>query len=253
MRLKNQGVTLLEVLLATALILLALTIGAVQYKKMILRQNATKIQNSVIFLGNALQQYYNVNCYWFLTDPNSYNAVYPIPLNRNPSVVPAPSSSTEPNPTLINYIPNSELINNPYAMQSGVNAYTYQIDTRADFPVLTISTQFSPTLSPSLFSFLQGRLKPSSVDVADKTFTWNIVRNQPVKRRFNGLNANLSYINAMAGNLGLDAWGRQYGMQYYNSGSGTQFTNVCSYWQVPQNRCLRTGNTSRCTYLHPSS
>ncbi|MCD6044967.1 MAG: hypothetical protein K0R48_130 [Gammaproteobacteria bacterium] len=250
MRLKSQGVTLLEVMLATALILLALVIGTVQYKKMVLRQNATEIQNSVIFLGNALQQYYNVNCYWFLTDPASYGDPYSISLNTNPSVVPAPSSNTEPNPTLIDYIPNPASINNPYAVQSGLNAYTYQIDTRADFPVLTISTQFSPSLSPSLFSFLQGRLKPSSVDVAHKTFTWNIVRNQPVKRRFNGLNANLSYVNAMAGNLYLDIGGGQYGMQYYNS--GVQFTNVCSYWQIPQNRCQRTEVESRCTYQSSS-
>lgn len=254
-----DGLTLIEIMLVMALIILGAVVCFDQYQKIASQRKVAQIQYSVTALQNALQQYYGVNCYWFLSDPNSYSTVYPISLTKNPAVVPAPVDSS-PNPTLSNYITNAGLINNPYAGASyGPAAYTYQIDTRGDIPILSVSTQFPQTVSASLLSILQGLLKPSSVNKGQ--FTWSIILNQPVKNQFTGLNTNLSYVQQMAAGLWLDTSGRQYGMQYMTpnvmvnggtSSAGSQFANMCAHWQVPSNRCKETGanitNPARCAY-----
>lgn len=247
-----RGLSLMEVMLVTALIALGLILGIAQYQKTIFQRKVAQIQHSVTVLEGALQQYYNVNCYWFLSPAASYTTVYAVPLTTNPTVVPAPSD-TSPNPTLSDYIANAGLINNPYAPNaSGPAAYTYQIDTRADFPVLSVSTQFPTTLSASQLATLQGLLKPNSVSKGQ--FSWSIILNQPVKDQFTGIDTNLSYVRAMAGELFMDTSIRQYGMQYMvprpdmAAGVGSQFGNVCAYWQNPTNRCIITRNSTRCTY-----
>lgn len=248
-----HGLTLVEVMLVISLIVLGVVLGVDQYQKVTFQRKVAQIEYSVTMLGNALQEYYAVNCYWFLSDPNSYDIVYPVPLTANPGVVPAPTDSS-PNPTLSDYISNAGLINNPYALMSyGPAAYTYQIDVRTYSPILSVSTQFPAAVSASLLSTLQGLLKPSTVNKGQ--FTWNVILNQPVKGQFTGLNTNLSYVQQMASGLFMDRAGRQYGMQYMSpnnrGGTGYQFANVCPYWQIPANRCLAAGIDStdpRCSY-----
>lgn len=238
----SKGVTLLETMLAVSLIILGLVLGIAQYQKVMLHRKAAQIQNSLVLLGNALEQYYNVNCYYFLTQ----YAIYPIGPYTNPAIVPEPSSSSDPqNPTLAAYIATPQLIGNPYAANpNGPAAYTYKINVQGDVPILSISTQFS-TASPSILSTLQGLLKPNVV--TNKQFTWYTALHRSLASEATGLNTNLSYLQAMAPGEHENVGSRQLGMQYVNNSN--QFINVCAYWQQPQYRCgIIVGGSTRCDY-----
>jgi type II secretory pathway pseudopilin PulG len=242
-----KGVTLLETMLAVSLIVLGVILGVGQYQKVALQRKAAQIQNSVVLLGNALEQYYSVNCYYFLTQ----YSIYPIDPYTNPAIVPEPSSSGDPqNPTLATYIATPQLIGNPYAVNpNGPAAYTYTINVKGDIPVLSISTQFSAATSSTILSVLQGKLKPNVVK--NKQFTWYTALHRSLASQATGLNTNLSYLQAMAPGQKQNVSSRQLASQYMVSGD--QFANVCAYWQQPQYRCTITGDNTRCDYQNKPS
>ncbi len=237
-----KGVTLLETMLVVALILLGVTLGIGQYQKVVFKRKAAQIQNSVILLGHALEQYYSVNCYYLLTQYASYS----IDLYTNPTIVPAPSSgSALLTPTLATYITTPQLVGNAFGVkQNGPAAYTYTINVKGDVPVLSVSTQFSPTINKTTLSTLQGLLKPDAV--TNKQFTWYTTSSRSLASQATELSTNRTYLEAMAPGQLFNVSSRQLAMQYY--ASGDQFTNVCSYWQQPQYRCTITGDKTRCDY-----
>jgi type II secretory pathway pseudopilin PulG len=119
----SKGVTLLEVMLAVSLIVLGVVLGVSQYQKIILKRKVAQIQNSVILLGNALEQYYNVNCYYFLTQ----YAIYPINSPyTNPAIIPQPSDPTQESPPLAAYLSTPQLIGNAYAATPNGPCVKYQ-------------------------------------------------------------------------------------------------------------------------------
>ncbi len=238
----SKGVTLLETMLAVSLILLGVVLGIAQYQKVMLHRKVAQIQNSLILLGNALEQYYKVNCYYFLTEYSTYSFT----AYTNPAIIPQPSGGDPPTPTLATYIATPQLIGNPYAANpNGPAAYTYKINLQGDVPILSISTQFS-TASPSILSTLQGLLKPNVV--TNKQFTWYTTLHHSLESQATGLNTNLSYLQAMAPGITQNVSSRQLAGQYM--ASGNQFTNGCAYWQQPQYRCtiIVGGGTPRCDY-----
>ncbi len=250
---RSKGVTLLETMLAVSLIILGVALGIGQYQKVVLQRKAAQIQNSVVLLGNALEQYYNVNCYYFLTQ----YSIYPIDPYTNPAIVPEPSSSSDPQaPTLATYITTPQLIGNAYATTpDGPGAYTYTINVKGDIPALSISTQFSAATSPTILSTLQGILKPNVV--TNKQFTWYTALRHTLESQATGLNTNLTYLQSMTPGQTSNLTSRQLAMQYmtpYGSYGGyNQFANVCAYWQQPQHRCYTTVDTSRCDYQNKPS
>lgn len=240
-----KGVTLLETMLAVSLILLGVVLGISQYQKIILKRKVAQIQNSILLLGNALEQYYSVNCYYFLTQYTTYSINNPY---TNPTIIPQPSDPNQQNPPLAAYLSTPQLIGNAYAAtHNGPGAYTYAINVEGDVPVLSISTQFSATTSSTLLSTLQGMLKPSVV--SGKKFTWYVTLSHSLKSQSTGLTTNLTYLQAMAPGQAPNVTNPQLGYQYTNS-SGKQFTNVCTYWQQPKYRCTITGDNTRCDYQH---
>lgn len=248
---RSKGVTLLETMLAVSLIILGVVLSVEQYQKVVLERKAAQIQNSVTLLGNALEQYYNVNCYYFLTQ----YSIYPIEPYTNPAIVPEPTSSSDPqNPTLATYIATPQLVGNAYATSpNGPTAYTYKINTQGDFPILSISTSFSAVTSSTILSTLQGILKPSVV--TNKQFTWYTALHHSLESQATGLNTNLTYLQALAPSQWANTSSRQLSMQYMtpNTGFGSynQFANVCAYWQQPQYRCNITNDNTRCSYKNP--
>jgi Tfp pilus assembly protein PilE len=251
-RLKHSGVTLLETMLATALILLGVIIGIQQYRKVIFNRHVAQIKNSVKLLTSALEQYYFTNCYWFLADPNSYDKPYSIAINSNPEILPVSSDPT--NPTLQYYIMQPNLIDNPYSAKlHGISAYAYTIDTTGDFPILRVSTTFNVT--PAIQNILAGQLKPTSH--SGNQFTWSTTPGNTYLTTAS-LNPNLSYMQWLAAkyNIVRDSNSQQVAYQYVaygaRSGSGGQF-NVCYYWQQPKWRCIVANNASRCDYQNKPS
>ncbi|MBY0378473.1 MAG: type II secretion system GspH family protein [Gammaproteobacteria bacterium] len=249
---KAKGVTLLETLLAVALITLGLALSAGLYQKMLVKRKVAQIQQSVILLGAALQQYYNVNCYYFLTQ----YALYAIDANTNPAIIPQPTSTSDPqSPVLSTYISTPQLIGNAYGStaKEGAAAYTYNIDVQGDTPILSVSTQFLSAVTPGFLSTLQGILKPDIVDKTKKQFTWyTSATNRNILSQSTELSPNRTYLETLTRSQAVNETNRQLAMQYmtpYNSGSvGSQFANVCTYWQVPANRCQITKDPSRCSY-----
>jgi type II secretory pathway pseudopilin PulG len=235
---KQSGLTLLELVLVTSLILLGVIIGIQQYQKTVLNRHVAQIKNSVRMLTSALEQYYTTNCYWFLTGYLSY----PIPLTSNPTPPGLPNSSS----TLQNYIVEPNLIDNFYSIQHGLNAYTYTIDTRGDFPIIRISTRFN--VSTSMLHILAGLLKPTSQNAS--TFTWSANPNNTYLTSAT-LNSNLSYLQSLSMNF-TDVSSRQISYQYVASGPNEQ-TNLCIYWQQPKYRCTVTKDNTRCDYQNKPS
>ncbi len=250
----SKGVTLLETMLAVSLILLGVVLGISQYQRIILKRKVAQIQNSVILLSNALEQYYSVNCYYFLTQ----YAIYPINSPyTNPAIIPQPSDPSQQSPVLAAYLSTPQLIGNAYAAtRNGPEAYTYAINVEGDVPILSISTQFSAATSSVLLSTLQGMLKPNVV--TGKKFTWYVTLSHSLKSESTGLTTNLTYLQAMTPpGQAPTILSRQLGMQYVtpeiNGGIGYQFANVCAYWQFPKNRCTITGDNTRCDYQKKTS
>ncbi|MCD6045565.1 MAG: hypothetical protein K0R48_728 [Gammaproteobacteria bacterium] len=243
-----KGITLMESLLAVGIIVLAFSLVTSAYKKFTLQRNAAKIQNSVVLLGKALEQYYNVNCYWFLADPNSYNAGYSIPVSTNPNIIPQPTSGN-PSPALSAYIATPQAIGNPYGTTTmGAAAYTYTIDVQGDFPVLSINTTFASTTSTDILSTLQSILKPDVVN--GNTFTWYTASHYSLDAQNTSLNTNLNYLQALTP-VYTNPTNTSLPNQYQNAGQ--EYTNVCTYWQTPSVRCKVTGVSTRCTYQNIGS
>ncbi len=248
-RFKQSGVTLLETLLATALILLGIIIGFQQYKKIILNRHVAQIKNSIRLLTSALEQYYFTNCYWFLKDSNSYTTPYTISLNNNLSFL--PSTSNPPNPTLQYYIMQPNLIDNPYSTNRGLAAYIYTIDTTGDFPILRVSTTFNVTAA--MQGILSGLLKPTSR--SGDQFTWSTTPGNTYLTAAS-LNPNLSYMQWLAAKYNVSrstsTQSESVSYQYVDKNSPWNMApaqiNVCYYWQQPKLRCLITGDTARCDY-----
>lgn len=242
---KNQtGLTLLETMLVTALILLGILIGVQQYKKTILNRQVAQIKNSVVLLSSALESYYLNNCYSFLS---SY-AVSTINLTTNSSIIPV---TTPPLPTLQYYIAQPNLIDNGYSTNlHGLNAYTYTVDTTGDFPIIRISSVFNvPT---DMQNTLAGLLKPTSI--SNKTaqsvqFTWSTAPGNTILTSAT-LSPNLSYVQILAMNLS-DTWSRQVSFQYV--ANLNEQANLCAYWQQPKERCTITGDNTRCNYQNAPS
>lgn len=242
---KPRGVTLLETMLAVALILMTILIGLQQYKQVILNRHVAQIKNSVQLVTAGLERYYMTNCYWFFT---AYST-FPISLTENPSSVPV---TTPANPTLQSYITQPNLIDNPYNTSlHGISAYTYTIDTTNDYTVLRISSVFN--VSKNMQNTLAALLKPTVISNQTPTsvqFTWAIAP-QNTKMAATTLNPNLSYIQALAMNL-VDVSSRQVSFQYVAPGPNQQ-ANLCAYWQQPKYRCTITGDTTRCDYQNKPS
>lgn len=248
-RFTQTGLTLLETMLVTALILIGVMVGIQQYRKVLFNSHVAQIKNSLSLLTSALQQYYFTNCYWFLTDANSYTTPYTISLNSNPSFLPATSA----NPPLQYYIMQPNLINNFYSQHRGLSAYTYTIDTTGDFPIIRVSTTFNVSLA--MQDILAGLLKPTSR--SGNQFTWSTTPGNTYLTAAS-LNPNLSYMQWLAAkyNVRRDSNSQQVSFQYVQygapNGSGGQ-VNVCYYWQQPKWRCTITGNKSRCDYQNRPS
>lgn len=239
-----KGITLLESLFALTIIAVGLSLVASAYKKFTVRRNAAQIQNSVVLLGNALQQYYNVNCYWFLT---GYSA-YTIDPTTNPTVIPTGGS----NPALSAYIATPQIIGNPYGTTTtGAGAYTYTVDVQGDFPVFKISTTFASTTSTNIMSTLESILDPDVVDKNNKIFTWYTASHYSLDSQSTSLNTNLNYVQALAP-LYTNTSNASLPDQYKNS-AGKEYTNVCAYWQTPSIRCTITGVSTRCSYQNIDS
>jgi Tfp pilus assembly protein PilE len=236
---KPRGITLLETMLAVALILMTVIIGLQQYKQVVLKRHVAQIKNSVQLLTAGLERYYMTNCYWFFT---SYST-FPISLTENPSSIPV---TTPASPTLQSYIAQPNLIDNSYNTSlHGINAYTYSIDTTNDYTVLRISSVFN--VSKTMQNTLAALLKPTVISNQTSTsvqFTWAIAP-QNTKITATTLNPNLAYIQALAMNL-VDSASRQVSYQYI--ASGNQQANLCAYWQQPRERCKLTNDTTRCNY-----
>lgn len=244
---KHSGVTLLETMLATAIILLGVIIGIQQYRKVIFNRHVAQIKNSVKLLTSALEQYYFTNCFSFLTDSNSYTTPYTITINRNPSFLPVTSNPSYP--TLQDYIVQPNLIDNPYSPKfHGLSAYTYVIDTTGDFPIIRISTTFNVSLV--MQNALAGQLKPTSR--SGNQFTWSTTPGNTYLTAAS-LNPNLSYMQWLAAkyNIVRTSNSQEVSYQYVLNTEGQ--ANVCYYWQQPKWRCSITKNNTRCDYQNKPS
>ncbi len=222
----SLGMTLLESLLVISIIIAGVLIGIQQYQKNVFDHHVREIENSVQILNQALEQYYESNCYVFLKNYTYYFI--------DPSANKTPVSSTALN--LSQYVITPKLINNPFNLQTnGLNAYSYKIDTSSDFPTFEISTTFPPKFPLTLLNTLAGLLKPSFMDEKNKRLIWSTgpsnTQLTPVP-----LTPSLFYINALSTQL---------------SSSAASYTATCAYWQYPKNRCTLTGDTTRCNYQNP--
>ncbi len=237
----QKGLSLLETMLVTSLILFGILIGLQQYKKTVLNRKVAQIQNSVKLLTTALEQYYLVNCIPFL---GSGYAAYTINLSSNLSFLLAPSNPV--NPTLNSYITQPNLIDNLYnASQHGLNAYTYTIDVSGDFPIIRINTTFN--VPSAMQNILAGLLKPTSR--SGNQFTWSSSPGNTYLTVPN-LNANLSYMKWLSMNF-TNPSTTQISTQYtYN---GQVEANICIYWQQPKNRCVLTKDNTHCDYKNKPS
>lgn len=243
-RSKTSGLTLLETMLILALLTLGLVIGITQYKEVTFKGRVAQIKNSVQLLTTALEQYYISNCYWFLTDTNSYSMPYTISLNTNPTFLPVTTSPNPPNPTLQSYITQPNLIDNVYnSKQHGLNAYTYTIDVRGDFPIIRVSTTFN--VSSSMQNILAGLLKPTSRQ--GNQFTWSTAPGNTYLTAAH-LSPNLSYSQWLGLHYNVDRSSNTEQVAYQYVTDNTGQINVCTYWQQPQMRCWITKNSSRCDY-----
>ncbi len=207
----TKGITLLEILLVVALLTLGMLLLSDQYQKNLFNRNTSQIQNSLQLLTSALEQYYDTNCSALLAQYRQF------------TLTPA---------LIMPYITTPQMLGNAYAVTSGINAYTYVIDTTTDFPILEISTTFnSKIVSRILLNALAARLKPTLMN--QYTFTW---KTAPANTLLTpaSLNPALSYLNTLSADL--------------PDNEDIQLT--CSYWQQPAHRCKIAGGS--CTYSSPS-
>lgn len=210
------GLTLLEVMLAVAILLLGVMLAASQYQKTVLNRKIAQIQNSVRLLSTALEQYYYANC-------SSLLSTY--------------AQTTITTAALTPYVVTPQVIGNAYSTTSGLNAYTYLINTVGDLPVLQISTTFnSNSISSGLLNTLAAALKPTSTN--KYVFTWSTAPGNTTLTPAQFSSA-ISYTNTLSIKL--------------SSPDSASYPNTCFYWQQPVNRCkIITSGNGRCTYqTHP--